>query len=644
MTSLNEAQERAVNTIDGPLLIIAGAGSGKTRVITHRILNLIHKGIAPHSILAITFTNKAAKEMRERVQTLISEDKTLNIPISFNEKPFISTFHALGVHIIRENAHIIGLNRHFTIYDRADSKKAIKQAMESASIDPKKFDPGTILNLISRAKGQSLSYLEYKDHAKSYMDEIVAEVWEKYENTLKKESSLDFDDLLLKTARLLKENKVVRDHYASVWKYIHIDEYQDTNHVQYQIAHYLAENHKNICVVGDADQNIYSWRGATIENILNFEKDYPESTVITLEKNYRSTKTILAAANSVIEMNLKRKKKTLFTDNDQGEKISLLVSYTEADEARIVADMTRNLIETGVSPRNIAVLYRTNFQSRVLEEYFIKKSLPYQLVGVRFFERKEIKDVFSYIRAALNRESWSDIARIINMPTRGIGKATITKIMSGRPDLLPENMRNKLGNFWKLLDDIKTELFEKKTSEAVKFVIQESGIEKLLRDGDAEDEEKLLNIRELVSVAAQYDHMKPEEGIEAFLTNGALASDQDDLIKDAEAVKLMTVHAAKGLEFDHVFITGMEQELFPMKHVDENEIDDTEEEEERRLFYVALTRARKKVYLSYAIVRTIYGAQRVTLPSEFIDDISPDLIEGQAPEKPSGAKAIFIDF
>lgn len=641
---MNEAQIKAVETTEGPLLIVAGAGTGKTRVITHRILNLIRKGVAPHSILAITFTNKAATEMRERVGILLSEDKGLNIPISMTERPFMSTFHALGVHIIKENAHLLGLTRHFTIFDRGDSKRAIKESMEQSSIDPKKFDPGTVLNMISRAKGDGIGRLAYLDHAKGFMEEMVAGIWEKYDAILFKEKALDFDDLLLKTADLLAKHETVRKHYAEVWKYIHVDEYQDTNRVQYKIVSYLAQTHHNLCVVGDADQNIYSWRGATIENILNFEKDYPDATVITLEKNYRSTKNILAAANNVIEKNRLRKKKTLFTDNDPGEKISLNVSYTEADEARNIADAAKALMEKGTEARSIAVLYRTNFQSRVLEESFIKKNVPYQMIGVRFFERKEVKDVLSYIRASLNRSSWNDIGRVINVPTRGIGKATIAKVMSEKEELLPPAMRVKLANFWKLLEDIKKEIMEKKPSEAVKFVIQESGIERALQGGNADDEEKLLNIRELVTVASGYDHLAPQEGMEAFLMNAALATDQDELKKDHDAVKLMTVHASKGLEFDHVFIAGMEQDLFPFKHMQDEDINDAEEEEERRLFYVAITRAKKQVHLSYTIIRSIYGAQKVNTPSEFIDDIEKNLIEEQVPEKPSGAKALFIDF
>jgi DNA helicase-2/ATP-dependent DNA helicase PcrA len=644
MSTLNPEQQRAVETTEGPLLIIAGAGAGKTGVLTHRILNLIKKGIAPHQILAITFTNKAAKEMRDRVSNLLSADKSLNIPISFNERPFVSTFHALGVHIIRENAQLLGLTRHFVIYDRSDSRRAIKEAMVQVSVDPKKFEPGTVLNMISRAKGDGIGYLHYADAAKDYLEETVASIWEKYDAILAKDKALDFDDLLLKTAQLLGGNEAVRKRYNTIWRYVHIDEYQDTNKVQYKIARYLAEEHRNMCVVGDVDQNIYSWRGATIENLLNFEKDYPEATVITLEKNYRSTKTILAAANDVIEKNRMRRKKTLYTDNETGEKISMLVSYTESEEARQIADEAKNLINGGTSPREIAVLYRANFLSRVLEEAFIRKNIPYQLVGVRFFERKEVKDVLSYIRAALNRESWNDIGRIINVPTRGIGKATVAKVMSGREDLLPPAMKQKMRDFWKLLEDIRKEISEKKPSESVRFVIQETGIERSLLQGDSEDEERLLNIRELASVAAQYDHLKPEEGIEALLENAALASDQDELQKDQDAVKLMTVHASKGLEFEDVFIAGLEQDLFPFKHIDEEDMDQSEEEEERRLFYVAITRAKKKLYMSHTIIRTVYGAERINIPSEFIADIRAELIEEQKPEKPSGAKAIFIDF
>ncbi len=648
MNDLTGEQKRAVETTDGPVLIVAGAGSGKTRVITHRILNLIKNGMPPESILAITFTNKAAKEMRERVMKLISTERPSGAPPSTDwrsGRPFVCTFHALGVHIIRENAALLGLTRHFTIYDRSDSKRAIKEAMARLGIDPKVHDPGLLLNIISRAKGEAKDASSFWGSTKGPVEEMAARVWDGYSSILKADNALDFDDLLLKSAELLRRPEV-RARYNALWKRVHIDEYQDTNRIQYEIAAALAGPSQELCVVGDADQNIYSWRGATIENILRFEEDYPKAAVITLEKNYRSTKTILAAANAVIEKNTMRKKKTLFTDNHQGEKIALLASYTESDEARAVADAARSLISSGTPAREIAVLYRTNFQSRALEEAFIHKNIPYQLVGVRFFERKEVKDALSYIRAALNMPapSSSDLARIVNVPARGIGKVTIAKIAAGQEDQLPDTMRAKLANFRGMLSRIHSLIQERKPSEIVRYVIQESGLAQSFMEGKSEDEERLLNVRELVTVAANYDHLMGQEGIEALLENAALASDQDELKEDSDAVRLMTIHASKGLEFDQVFVTGLEQDLFPLKHMDEGEMSRSEEEEERRLFYVALTRARLKVHLSHSLIRTIYGTKRVNTVSEFLEDIDRGLIEDDLPDKPTGAKAIFIDF
>jgi DNA helicase-2/ATP-dependent DNA helicase PcrA len=479
---------------------------------------------------------------------------------------------------------------------------------------------------------------------------VIADVWEKYELTLKKEKSADFDDLLLKTMLLLRDHPEVRAKYQFIWQYVHIDEYQDTNKVQYEIARMLAEKTKNICVVGDIDQMIYSWRGADIQNILNFEKDYPEAKVVLLEENYRSTQTILAAANNVIKKNVMRREKTLFTKNVEGEKIELLVSYTEKEEARVIADVTRELISNDVSPREICVLYRANFQSRVLEEAFIHKNIPYQVLGVRFFERKEIKDTLSFIRASLNRESASDMARIINVPPRGIGKATIIKVLAGQESTLGPALRMKVQQFLLLLDRIKNIATTGKPSDTVKYIMRETGMETAYRNGGPEELEKLENLRELATVAAQYDSLPAEEGVEALLSNAALATDQDDLEKDNDAVKLMTVHASKGLEFDYVFVAGLEQDLFPHQRLGKDDLSQGEAEEERRLFYVALTRARKKVFLSYAQLRTIFGAQKVNTPSEFIDDIGDEHIESKGDrsdgvdEPPRGLKAIFIDF
>lgn len=623
---LNSQQKEASLHMHGPILILAGAGAGKTKTIVHRIENLIKQGTAPHQILAITFTNKAAKEMRERVLSILTDKR---------EVPFVSTFHSLGVNILKEQHKVLGIPRHFGIYDKSDAKRAIKEAVEACDLDPKQFDPGKFQNTISREKGNFVTLEQYTETASEYFQEMTAKVWKKYEETLKKEKAFDFDDLLLRTALLLKHNKEVREYYQARWKFIHIDEYQDTNKVQYMIATLLAEKEKNLCVVGDIDQNIYSWRGADIQNILNFEKDYPDAKVILLEENYRSTQRILDVANEVIKKNKQRRDKNLFTKNEEGDKVTLFESYDENEEARTVIDEAYAVIEKGVKPDEIAVLYRANFQSRILEEYCLRKGVPYQVLGTKFFERKEVKDVISYLKAALNPENVSDFVRIINTPVRGIGKVTIAKVVAGEEDTLPQLTKIKVKEFRKLLEKIKEFALQQKPSDTIKFILFESRIEKTLRDGTADDQERLENIRELVTVASKYDTMSPEEGIEKFLTESALASDQDELEVPQAGIKLMTVHASKGLEFDYVFIVGLEQGLFP--HDDEGE-------EERRLFYVALTRARKKIYLSWAQIRTIFGAQKVNMQSSFIEDVPAHHMDIQEHEVPTGVKAIFIDF
>ena len=1006
-SNLNQRQKEAVETLNGPLLIIAGAGAGKTKTITHRILNLIINGVKPSEILAITFTNKAAKEMRERVFHLIEQDKTLNIPISFNERPFVSTFHALGVHIIKENANLLGITRHFTIYDRGDSKRAVKDALEALGYDTKQYEPGAILNAISREKSDGVNVSSYKNKIKDPFRGVVAQVWEIYENTLLREKSLDFDDLLLKTVNLLKTYPEVKKHYSKVWKYIHIDEYQDTNRVQYEIASLLAEENENICVVGDVDQCltpnteiktitgnkkiseiekgdkvislaghsktceatvtdlitkdyngdlieiktdtseisltpnhilfsripleygsyyiylmyrqdkgfrigmaksvrrskvgiesiglqvrcnqenadkmwilkicnkkedaiywevyfsseygipglvfktggrkmaisqdsidkvfknintksradilfeetglhfgyphyipqgttntnslrnrininlkmfddarkslihpwgmsrvsinttdknlkeklisngfkprkgkrgdwrleitrldygeaeeiakkiqlidknliiirsividkkkmffhpasniipgmlvgivkenivseqkvtevtkkhysgkvydlnidkvhnyiansipvhncIYSWRGAEVKNILDFQRNYTNAKIITLEENYRSTQTILAAANNVIKKNVMRPDKNLFTKNVEGEKIELLISYTEQEEARMIADEARKLIKDGCNPREIAILYRANFQSRILEEAFLNKNIPYQVLGVKFFERKEVKDVLSFIKAAMNRDSVNDLVRVVNVPPRGIGKTTIMKVVTGQENTLGPALKNKVSQFLDLLERIKATALKENPSTLIKYIIRESGMESVYKNGNAEEQEKLENLRELVSVASQYDSLPAGEAVEKLLENASLATDQDELEKDNNAVKLMTVHASKGLEFDYVFIAGLEEDLFPHQRMNKEEISQAEAEEERRLFYVAITRARKKVFVSYAQLRTIYGAQKVNTPSTFITDIGDEHMTTTGDiEAPRGIKAIFIDF
>ncbi len=647
LEELNPEQRKAAEHKDGPLLILAGAGAGKTKTVTYRILNLIKQGIAPQNILAITFTNKAAKEMRERIEKLIEGDRDLNLPVSFTEKPFMSTFHSLGVHILKENSRLLNLPRHFCIFDKNDSKRAIKEAIEEAGLDPKQFEPAKIMNAISKAKGDLETAQTFAERAgNNYFPRIVSDVWKRYELILQKEKALDFDDLLLKTVLLLRSNKEVLEHYQNVWKYVHIDEYQDTNKVQYMIAKLLSVSHKNICVVGDIDQMIYSWRGADIQNILNFEKDYPEAMVVLLEENYRSTQTILTAANRIIEKNKKRREKKLFTKNGEGEAIGVYGGYDEVDEAEFIAEKVNNLIKAGVSAREIAVLYRANFQSRVLEDAFLSNSLPYQVLGVRFFERKEVKDVLSYLRAALNPESLSDIKRIINVPARGIGKVTLLKLFSGQKEGLPLAMAKKIDEFYTILQKIKVASENMKPSETVKFVIKTSGIEEALKVSKLEEDlERLENIKELVTLATKYDEKEGAEGLELLLTDAALASDQDSMIKNQDAVKLMTVHASKGLEFDYVFISGLEENLFPHRRMGESD-GSVDVEEERRLFYVALTRARKKLFLTYAGMRTIFGSKQINIPSEFMVEMDDDLIQSENRRelpKRGAIKTIYFD-
>jgi len=997
LKNLNEKQKEAVLHTEGPLLVMAGAGAGKTKTITERILHLIKKGVAPHEILAVTFTNKAASNMKEQVEKLLLKDREINSPISSFERPYVSTFHSLGVQIIKENSAKLNRPRHFTIFDRSDSLSVIRSAVKDLGLDPKQFEPNKFLSIISKQKGEGISLRDYETKATdNYLDRILLSVWQKYEKALNEEKAYDFDDLLLISQNLLERDREVLETYQKRWRYIHIDEYQDTNKVQYKIAKLLADKYKNICVVGDVDQclvagtkvtlgngstkliekikvgdtvlsnygsgdyrgakvektfsrnsfeelirvtfesgekitssphhthfagyrlgiapqyyftyllwkkgkgyrlgtsqvytkgqkksvvgvlqrarqehadalwiikahstpnearvteyllsleykiptlpfvarkgvsvsgyvhdqkiiddifahfntevgapnllkslglspdhphhraqsrnsnrhnltitlcgdrrgktpmhrismlgndlqgkeklrelglsvrtaksgtscwrfetvnsdyaklmeiaktvsesfpslniilnarmgkqadfignnslpflpaasvlpgmamfskdggygvvkkverlpgkkvrlydldiehthnfiangilthnSIYSWRGADFKNLMRFEKDYPGAKTILLEENYRSTKTILKAANDVIKKNVFRVEKNLFTENPEGEKITLYGAYDESGEAQYIANKTKELISKGVSPSNIALLYRANFQSRILEEVFLTENIPHQVLGVRFFERKEVKDTLSYLRAALNTEGTTDIKRIINTPTRGIGKTTILKLFGGRESDLPDATKKKISDFRIILAHIKEKAAALKLSETILFIIKESGLEKSFKESGDDGEERLLNVFELVSVAQKYDFMEPLEGVERFLTDAALASDQDDLKEEKKGVRLMTVHASKGLEFDYVFVTGLEEDLFPHARPDSSKKNMEEKEEERRLFYVALTRAGKKLYLTYANIRTVFGNRSLNMPSSFLDDIAPEILESE---------------
>jgi len=674
LKELNKEQREAALHMKGPILIVAGAGAGKTKTITHRIVNLIKNGVAPERILAVTFTTKAAKEMRERVIAEI--EKNAQMTQEQDNIPFVSTFHSLGVYIIKENARILGLTKYFTILDESDSTSLVKEALKEIDIDPKMYDPKKIKNIISREKGKFIHLADYTEtNSNNTLGKIVAQVWNLYEKKKEKENSLDFDDLLLKATKLLKDNAEIRKIYQEKWEYIHIDEYQDTNEVQYLMSKLLSENNKNICVVGDADQNIYSWRGANLKNILSFEKDYPDAKIVLLEQNYRSTQNILEAANVVIKKNKYRPDKNLFTKNKTGEKISLYEALDENDEADFVATKILEVLDNGVGTifdrslsvrartalplgssacetplkntptplSEIAILYRANFQSRALEEAMLRYNISYQVLGVKFFERKEIKDTLAYLRAALNRDSLSDVKRIINFPTRGIGKVTLAKIFANDVESLPIKVKIKVNNFYKILEDIGEKIKTSKTSEVIKFVVKKSGIESELSNGTEEDIERLENIKELATLALKYDNLENGGGVEKLLEDASLASDQDSIMIEEKketknAVKLMTVHASKGLEFKYVFITGLEDGLFP--HQKHNVEASEDSEEERRLFYVALTRAKEKLFLSFTNFRTIFGSRQINAPSEFVSDISAGLLEKEG-EK-NKIKTIYI--
>ena len=620
LDELNNAQKEAVLHTEGPLLILAGAGAGKTKTITHRILHLITGGVRPDQILAVTFTNKAAKEMGERMR------KLLGLPDSeAHHGPFMSTFHTLGTHILRAHARDIGRNRFFTILDRDEAIRLVKKAMDSRGIDKKQFDPKKILGSISKEKGNGLNVHIYNGKINNYWQEIVGSVWTEYEKLTAKNNSLDFDDLLLQTVSLLYKNDQIKRLYRDRWPYIHIDEYQDTNKVQYSLANLLCSDQHNICVVGDIDQSIYSWRGADYTNIMRFEEDFPNTKVVLLEQNYRSTQNILDVANIIIAKNVNRKDKKLFTENEAGAKLNLYSAFDENDEGQFIASTIKTEIDNGTLSENIAVLYRANFQSRAIEEALLKKNIPYQVLGIRFFERKEIKDILAYLQASLDPDNLDAVLRIINTPKRGLGKATLAKIASGDEASLPPATRQKINDFRSLLNKFKNDLSDRPLAEIIKDIFTKSGLEKeLLTEGD-DGLERIDNIKELVSLSQKYNHLTGEEAILSLLDEASLVSDQDTLKEDKKGVRLMTVHASKGLEFDTVFITGLEQNLFPHQAFASDEHRD--DEEERRLFYVAVTRARKKLFLTYAQMRTIFGSKQMNMPSEFILDIPADFID-----------------
>ena len=621
---LNPAQLDAVAHTVGPLLIIAGAGAGKTKTLTERIVRIIQGGTDPRNILAVTFTNKAAKEMRERIIGRLEEEHIIEKENPYHPVPTIKTFHSLGLMMLSEQADAVGLLRHPTILDSSDSLSIIKCAVEQLGLDPKINDPSKIRFIISREKGDFVGYEDYKKKVATTQMDIVASVWRIYNEELRRQKAVDFDDLIVRAVYMLQDYPEIRSYYQKRFSYVHVDEYQDTNGAQYAFVKLLVDPlHNNICVVGDTDQNIYSWRGANIRNILNFEKDFPGAHTVVLEENYRSSGNILLLANTAIKKNTIRTEKNLFTTSPDGDKVDIQPCWDEYAESEMVSKKCKELIISGQDPRQIAVLYRANFQSRVLEEGFLKENVIYNLLGTKFFERKEIKDVMSYLRAALNRDSQADLRRVFDTPKRGIGKVTIAKIFAGED--IPLKARVKIGEVYTFLDTILLTLETEPLSHVISMIIVDSGMEKEMLEGGGEDRERLENARELVSLTIRYDGVPGLEVLTTFLEETSLSSDQDNDTKEKSGVRLMTIHASKGLEFDHVFVVGLEQDLFPHKNIGNRKRSKEEEEEERRLFYVAVTRARRHLYLSYAELRTIFGQKQINTMSEFLQDVALEI-------------------
>ncbi len=632
---LNDRQKEAVLHTEGPLLILAGAGSGKTKVLTHRIAYLIEeKNVFPGNILAITFTNKAANEMKERVANLL-DGNVDNI--------WMGTFHSICVRILRRNIDKIGFERSFSIYDRDDQITLMKECIKEQNLDKEKYKERAVLNTISSLKDSMTSPDTYiNENYNDYYYRNVGELYALYESKLKKNNALDFDDLIIKTVELLRISPDVLDFYQRKFKYIFVDEFQDTNKAQYEFVRMLSKRYKNLCVVGDDDQSIYGWRGADISNILDFEKDFPDTKIIKLEQNYRSTQNILDVANHVIKNNCERKDKKLWTDNEEGNQVVVENLMDSAEEAYFVANKIEELIEEGYKPSDFAVLYRTNAQSRSFEEAFMRKNIPYKIVGgLRFYDRREIKDIIAYLKLIQNPVDNISLKRIINVPKRGIGNATVEKIEEYANNIeesiysvlfnvedIPELSTRAKNNLKTFIDMINKFMAMKEVmgiKEFIEEVVYGIGyIKELEKEDSIESQTRLENIREFISVAVDFEVNNPEGTLEDFLANVSLLSDVDKTEDIQNSVTLLTVHSAKGLEFPVVFMVGMEEGLFPISRAIDNE---TELEEERRLCYVAITRAEKLLFITFAKIRTIYGNINYTLPSRFISEIPEYLID-----------------
>ncbi|MBF0749502.1 DNA helicase PcrA [Mammaliicoccus lentus] len=638
---MNDEQKQAVKTTQGPLLIMAGAGSGKTRVLTHRIAYLLdEKDVSPYNVLAITFTNKAAKEMKERISHLVGPEA---------ESIWISTFHSMCVRILRRDIDRIGIERNFTIIDPTDQKSVIKEVLKKENIDSKKYEPRMFIGAISNLKNELKTAEDAEKEANDFYASMVARVYKGYQEKLLRNHALDFDDLIMYTIQLFNRVPEVLEYYQNKFQYIHVDEYQDTNKAQYTLVQLLANKFQNICVVGDSDQSIYGWRGADIKNILSFEEDYPNAQTIYLERNYRSTKTILTAANEVIRNNSERKPKALWTDNTSGGKIQYYEATTERDEAEYVIRQILKKKQEGYNNQDIAILYRTNAQSRVLEETFLKSNIPYTMVGgTKFYDRKEIKDILSYLRLVSNSNDDISFERIINIPKRGIGPSSVQKIAQyasinnlsyfdalGEVDFigLSKKVTQEGADFYEMMNNFMQQQEFLSITELVEQILDKSGYRKMLENEQTlESQSRLENIDEFLSVPRDYEKNTPveEQSLMNFLTDLSLVADVDDADLEA-SVTLMTMHSAKGLEFKIVFIVGMEESIFPhfrsLQSGEEHEM-----EEERRIAYVAITRAEEQLHVSHATTRSLFGRSQANMKSRFLKEIPEDLLDGVKPK------------
>ena len=642
LNGLNPEQQKAVKTVDGPLLLMAGAGSGKTRVLTHRIAYLmVEKGVNPYNILAITFTNKAAREMRDRIQKMMG---------GAADHIWISTFHSMCVRILRRDIDRLGYNRNFTILDSTDQQSVIKSILKDKNMDPKKFDPRAILGTISSAKNELITPEEYAKTAGDYFSQKVSDVYTEYQRRLRKNNALDFDDLIMTTITLFIRIPEVLEYYQRKFQYIHVDEYQDTNRAQYMLVKLLAQRFQNLCVVGDSDQSIYRWRGADIANILSFEKDYPRASVILLEQNYRSTKKILLAANMVIQNNMNRKPKNLWTENAEGNKIVHYRADSEQGEAQFVIGKIQEQMRNGRKLSDIAILYRTNAQSRVIEESFLKSNIDYSIVGgIKFYDRKEIKDILAYLRLISNPDDDISLQRIINVPKRAIGSTSIDKIanfatmhdlsmfqaletiemigLSPKAEKAAAEFRNLVSNYTHQQEYLSV-------TELVEEVLDKTGYRDMLKaEKSIESQSRLENIDEFLTVTKSFEESSEDKSLVAFLTDLALVADIDRLDDDGEQktdfVTLMTLHSAKGLEFPVVFLIGMEEGVFPHSR---SLMEEDEMEEERRLAYVGITRAEEELFITNAQMRTLYGRTNMNPESRFIKEIPAELVEDAVPK------------